>query len=174
MMKKSRHWARAIGCGWAIGTLACTLPLAAHAVPAPAGEGKAAVLLRPTLDPRDAVGKDLIRVVQDQMTASSRFRLVGNAQDAGLVVRLVTLNPNRDQQEATVYGETFTIASHNGEPEAFLMTSVAVCTPGDVATCAQGVVHDLGSVLDQFLHAVRQAAEQQKKDDAPKVDVLDV
>lgn len=124
---------------------------------------KAAIFLKPSLGDRDAVGQDLVTRVQAHLADSSRYRPVDQADDAGLVVRLVTLNPNRGVQEASVYGETFTVAGHNGAPEIFLVSTVAVCPIAQTATCAQGVIHDLDVVMDQFLRAMRRAKEQHDK-----------
>lgn len=135
---------------------------------------RAAIFLHPTLDPRDSVGKDLVGKVQEQLGTSTKYRMVAQGEEAGLVVRMVTLNPNRGPQEASVYSETFTLAGHDGAPETFLMSTVAVCPVGQTATCAQGVIHDLDEVLDQFLRAVRRAAEQQHKSVRLGTDVFDV
>lgn len=116
--------------------------------------GKAAIWVDTSVGPNDKVGALLAQAVRSKVTTSKKFRLVDQDADAGLILHLVTLDPAKTG-EITIYSETYTFAGHGVQPEAFLYSTVTVCGVDRVNDCADGVVREMGKLLDQFLEKIK-------------------
>lgn len=137
----------------------------------PTQVSRATLQLVSSVGPNDHLGQALVKGVVQRMGQSPRFQLVGQPQEAGLILHLVTISPD-PQNQITAYSETYTIAPHNGRPEEFVYATVTVCGEERVNDCAEGIMQEMGHVLDMVQRSLEQRMKQvQRPPEVPTIEV---
>ena len=94
----------------------------------------------------DTVGNRLTFAIREGIRRSAAMTLVDREQDAFILVRIVTLDPDRNDTASstrTIYSVVWTTKTlHDTPVEMYLTSSVGLCGARRVAQCADGLVAD--------------------------------
>lgn len=101
----------------------------------------------------DPLGPQLAPAMSAILSKSPRFIETDITSPSGLVVHLVTLNPDKTAP-VTVYGVTYTIKIAGG-PEKYLSSTVAVCGKERISDCAQGMVDEVTHLADMMVQVIQ-------------------
>jgi hypothetical protein len=114
----------------------------------------------------DAVGRSLAYEIREALRRSTGFVLVDTEEDARLVLRLVTLDPDREQSPGllTVFSAVYTARTYHEQPiEMYLTSSVGTCGRDRLSTCAQRRVAELDEWATQLRSMRRKSGESTVK-----------
>lgn len=93
----------------------------------------------------DIVGSRLVYAVKESIRRSAGMSLVESEQNAALSVRIVTMNPTRDENGSiqTVYSAVWTMRTLHERPvNMYLTQTVGICGQNRIAGCADALVAD--------------------------------
>jgi len=139
--------------------LACATSFAAHAE-----STSLKVSIAATAD--DLVGGRLVYAIKEGVRRSAGMQLVNRVQDGLIQVKIVTLDPDKDNKSGsrTIYSVVWTLQTfHNPPVTMYLTNSVGFCGSARVAQCADGLVADTDAQVSEVRGWIESAMEGMKE-----------
>lgn len=97
------------------------------------------VAVEATVD--DTVGRQIVYHTRELLRKSAAFSLVEATEDAGLLIRIVSMEPDGAKaSNRTIYSLVFTANDKSSGLEYFLNHYIAICSLSRVESCARSIV----------------------------------
>ena len=134
--------------------------VAGHSVAVAQQQIRAAVYLQNNTD--DPVGRLLAYEIREAIRRSAGLTLVDRDVDARFILRLVTIDPDRERSPgiSTVYSAVYTVRTLHDTPiEMYLESSVGTCGSSRVESCGRRMAANLDEKATEFRALLRNALE---------------
>jgi len=111
-------------------------------------------------DTVDAIGRQFTYEIREKIRASNGLRLADRSSDALIRLNIVTLNPDENRENRTIYSIVFTARTLDRDTNIYLNNIVGVCGRSKIESCAQEMVAVTDSLAIQVKGIIRDAYQQ--------------
>ncbi|UNK50936.1 hypothetical protein MNR01_08030 [Lysobacter sp. S4-A87] len=93
----------------------------------------------------DAVGRQFVDAVREQLRESPDLALVEASNGARIRLKIATLDPDNDSARRTVYSVVVTVRPVDREVDVYWNNYVGLCGQARVQACARSIVEEAGA-----------------------------
>lgn len=112
----------------------------------------------------DSVGSRLAFAIKEGIRRSAGLSLADREDDGLIGVRIVTLDPDEDRGNRTIYSVVWTVKTlHDTPVTMYLTNSVGICGSNRVAACADNLVADTDARATQVRGWIRDVLDRSKR-----------
>lgn len=93
----------------------------------------------------DAVGRQFVDAVRQQLRASPDLTLVDESKGARIRLKIATLDPDNNSARRTVYSVVVTVRPADRDVDVYSNNYVGLCGQARVQACARDIVEEAGA-----------------------------